>query len=205
MRSSIDPAESFVTGDAVAVRHEEARLRSALAVLERENERLRRTVQKLEREVERDDLTPLYNRRYFDVALVRHSALSRRHGISAAVVYIDVDNLKRINDAHGHAAGDAVLREIATRLLGAVRASDTCARIGGDEFALILDHTTEPAARLQIDRLIALLATGPMSFGAVELPLSASFGLAMLRADDDSATVLDAADRDMYRNKSASD
>lgn len=205
MRPTIDPVESFVTGEAVVVRRDEAQLRATIALLEQENAQLRRTVRELEQAVDRDALTALYNRRFFDQALIRACALARRHAVPAAVVYIDVDDLKRINDDHGHAAGDAVLREVAARLSATTRASDICARIGGDEFAMILNIATEEQARRQIDRLIAVLARQPVRHGATDIVLSASFGLAMLEPDQDCAAVLDEADRDMYRNKPAAD
>ena len=100
----------------------------------------------LEARVEIDPLTETLNRRGFERELKRSLAYVKRYGTRAALVYIDLDEFKPVNDRHGHAAGDAVLKAIAAALVGHVRASDVVARIGGDEFVALLWNVSGPAA-----------------------------------------------------------
>lgn len=169
--------------------------------LRRENRILKIAVAELERVAERDTLTPLFNRRYFLTAIHQRIARYERHAESAAVVFIDVNQLKSINDSLGHAAGDFALMEIANRLQASIRASDVAARIGGDEFGLILDQSSETGARSQVDRLCALLSDEPACYDGHSIRLSACFGIAMLESGITESEILAAADRDMYRCK----
>lgn len=172
-------------------------------VLRRENRVLKIAVAELERVSERDTLTPLYNRRYFLTAIHQRIAQFERTRKGAAIVYADVNQLKAINDNLGHAAGDFALMEIANRLAASIRATDVAARIGGDEFGLILDQSSEEGARAQIGRLGLILSSSPAQFGDQAIDLSACFGVAMLSADMTESDILAAADRDMYRAKLA--
>jgi diguanylate cyclase (GGDEF)-like protein len=169
--------------------------------LRRENRVLKIAVAELERVSERDTLTPLFNRRYFLTAIHHRMARFERHAERAAVVFIDVNQLKYINDSFGHAAGDFALMEIAKRLAGSIRATDVAARIGGDEFGLILDQSSEDGARAQVDRLCAVLTAAPAEYDGHEIALSACFGIAMLQTGMTESDILAAADRDMYRSK----
>ena len=178
-------------------------LRRELDALRRENRVLKISVAELERVSERDTLTPLYNRRYFITALHQRIARVARDNICATLVYVDVNQLKAINDQFGHAAGDFALIEIASRLSSAIRGSDIAARIGGDEFGLILDHMTADDARAQVARFSRLLGDVPIAFEGCIIPLSACFGIATLDGDMSETDVLAAADRDMYRAKAA--
>src|SRR3546814_12025440 len=90
-----------------------------------------------------DTRTPLFNRRYCLTAIHHRMARFERHAERAAAVFIDVNQLKYINDSFGHAAGDFALMEIAKLLAGSIRAPDRAARIGGDDFGMILDHSSE--------------------------------------------------------------
>lgn len=169
--------------------------------LRRENRVLKIAVAELERVSERDTLTPLFNRRYFLTAIHHRIARFERHAERAAVVFVDVNQLKFINDSFGHAAGDFALMEIAKRLAESIRATDVAARIGGDEFGLILDQSSEEGARVQTDRLGAVLAAAPALYDGHEIALSACFGIAMLQTGMTESDILAAADRAMYRNK----
>ena len=169
--------------------------------LRRENRVLKIAVAELERVSERDTLTPLFNRRYFLTAIHHRMARFERHAERAAVVFIDVNQLKYINDSFGHAAGDFALMEIAKRLAGSIRATDVAARIGGDEFGLILDQSSEDGARAQVTRLCDVLTAGPAHYDGHEIALSACFGVAMLQTGMNESDILAAADRDMYRSK----
>lgn len=170
-------------------------------MLRRENRVLKIAVAELERIAERDTLTPLYNRRYFLTAIHQRIARFERHAESAAIVFADVNQLKFINDSFGHAAGDFALVQVAERLFESIRATDVAARIGGDEFGLILDQSTEDGARAQIKRLCDVLTATPAIYDGQEIALSACFGVAMLQTGMNESDILAAADRDMYRCK----
>ena len=176
-------------------------LRRERDALRRENRILKIAVAELERVSERDTLTPLFNRRYFLTAIHQRLARFARDAQGAAVVFIDVNQLKQINDSYGHAAGDFALMEIAKRLADSIRATDVAARIGGDEFGLILDQSTEEGARVQINRLRHVLSALPAIYDGQDIALSACFGVAMLDAGATESEILAAADRDMYRSK----
>ena len=169
--------------------------------LRRENRVLKIAVAELERVSERDTLTPLFNRRYFLTAIHHRIARFERHAERAAVVFVDVNQLKLINDSFGHAAGDFALMEIAKRLAESIRATDVAARIGGDEFGLILDQSSEDGARAQINRLCDVLTAAPADYDGHQIALSACFGIAMLQTGMTESDILATADRDMYRNK----
>jgi diguanylate cyclase (GGDEF)-like protein len=178
-------------------------LRRELDALRRENRVLKIAVTELERVSERDTLTPLYNRRHFITALHQRIARVARDNLCATLVHIDVNQLKAINERHGHAAGEFVLIEIAQRLTGAIRAGDIAARIGGDEFGLILDHMTADDAKRQAARFSGLLSDVPVMFDDQPIAVSACFGIATLEGDMTESDVLAAADRDMLRAKAA--
>lgn len=181
-----------------------SQLRRERDALRRENRTLRHAIAELERVSERDTLTPLYNRRYFSGAIQQRIARMQRHPGSVAIVYADVNELKLINDRMGHAAGDFALVEIAMRMAQSIRATDVAARIGGDEFALLLDHADEAGARAQVRRLATILSDHPAMFGGEPVNLSVSFGVAMLRPGMSEADVMAAADADMYGRKAPS-
>ncbi|MFN3451023.1 MAG: GGDEF domain-containing protein, partial [Sphingorhabdus sp.] len=118
----------------------------ANSALERENRLLKARVAELERLVICDTLTPVSNRRHFMDELSRWCWRAHRYGGEYGLLFIDVDNLKSVNDKNGHQAGDIVLVAIAKALLASVRRSDLVARVGGDEFAILLDSI--PASEL---------------------------------------------------------
>ncbi len=148
-----------------------------------------------------DVLTGVRNRRGFARELERSLAYVKRYGVSAALVYVDLDRLKPVNDRYGHAAGDAVLRAVAEALMRFTRASDVIARLGGDEFAVLLWNVSEADAHAKAHRLEEAVADASVRFGADELAVGASAGVAMLGALDAAAFVIDAADKAMYARK----
>lgn len=161
---------------------------------------------RLERQLERlglhDPLTGLPNRRLLEDRLEHALAGADRSGCSLAVLFIDLDGFKLVNDRHGHAVGDQVLREAAARFGACVRGADTLARLGGDEFVVLmgsLDHARDAedmATRLRQ----ALLA--PFQVGGGQVVLSASVGIAVASGDD-RRDLLRAADSAMYEAKHA--
>lgn len=176
-------------------------LESRNAQLTRELRMLRIANSELERVAVRDALTPAYNRRYFIGAIHDRIARLRRHGTPSAVIFIDVDRMKALNDSFGHGAGDFALVHLSRILLEHVRVTDVLARIGGDEFALILDEIAEDEAKAKMMELARAVTDEPCMFGTDALPVGASFGLTMVRPDDSDEDVLSRADTDMYAMK----
>jgi diguanylate cyclase (GGDEF)-like protein len=178
-------------------------LRRDLDMARRENRVLKIAVAELERVAERDTLTPLYNRRFFITALHQRIARAADEGACATLVCVDINQLRAINERYGHGAGDFTLIEIARRLAGAIRGGDIAARIGGDEFGLILDHMAAEDAKGQADRFARLLSSEPIIFDGQLLSVSACFGIATLEGGMTEFDVLAAADRAMVLAKSA--
>ena len=178
--------------------------------LERENARLRAEVARLARrlsEVElladRDPMLPLLNRRAFVRELGRALAVSRRYGDEAALVYLDMDGLKRINDAHGHAAGDAALAAVAATLVESVRESDLVGRLGGDEFAVLLARAPLGEAHGKAQALVQAVSDAPLVFEGCAIPLSVSAGVRPLDPQATAAELLAQSDAAMYLAKGA--
>ncbi len=178
-----------------------ATLRRQLGVLTRENKILKIAVAEMERISERDTLTPLYNRRFFLSALHQRIARLERYKEPALVIYVDVDQLKVINDQFGHAAGDFALIEIARRLEKAVRTTDLAARIGGDEFGLIMDHIQHGHVDAKVRQLADQITRDPVVYDGRTISVSASLGAAMLEPGMTENDVLARADAAMYANK----
>jgi diguanylate cyclase (GGDEF)-like protein len=119
-----------------------------------------------------------------------------------AVVYLDLDGFKRINDTHGHDAGDKVLQHVSAHILESVRRTDVVARLGGDEFVIVLPGVGEHAEARRIADLVATAIARPLAYGGRELRIGASFGISVYPADGDNTdTLLKIADEDMYRAK----
>jgi len=149
-----------------------------------------------------DPLTGLVNRRRFEEELAARLAESQRYGTSGALLALDLDEFKPINDTHGHAAGDLVLRAVAEVLKTVTRATDLAARIGGDEFAVLLNHTNAAGAEACARKLVECICDHVTPYEGVELRVGASIGVAML--PDDGATLQQlfaAADRALYVSK----
>jgi diguanylate cyclase (GGDEF)-like protein len=171
------------------------------ADLRHQNALLNARVQVLEEEICRDTLTPLFNRRYFEQAVASSIAHCQRYDSRSAMLFVDVDDLKAINDGYGHAAGDEALRLVAQVLLDNVRSTDVVARIGGDEFALLLGTLSEMDVTQKIDQLTAGIAACRPAFSGRIGSLSATFGHAFIHPDDQADKVLARADSQMYRSK----
>ena len=173
--------------------------------LRRENRALVIALEEMERIAQRDVLTSLFNRRYFMTALQQRIARVQRYGEDVALIYVDVNGLKAINDRYGHHAGDRVLIEIGRRLLAAMRESDVVARIGGDEFALLIDHVDAAAAQTKITQLHRAISATTVQHRGEDIALSAAFGMSMIGPDHHADDLLTRADEDMYRAKRAAD
>jgi len=150
-----------------------------------------------------DELTGLYNRRYLFAHLDEMVERANGEGLGAAVLLFDIDHFKRVNDAHGHAAGDDVLREIATRSLKSVRAADLVARLGGEEFAVVMPETELPVAAAVAERLRAAIEERPfiVRATAASLRLTASIGVTVVAPGDERDRMLKRADDALYAAK----
>jgi diguanylate cyclase (GGDEF)-like protein len=149
-----------------------------------------------------DHLTGLFNRRYFMDRLSEEIDRTKRYGTPFAVAFIDVDNFKRINDEHGHLSGDEVLRQLTLNCARQVREVDTLARIGGEEFALLLPQTTEADAERLVERLRASVASTRAKVGESSLDITVSIGLASWSRDAlDVDGILRRADEALYTAK----
>jgi diguanylate cyclase (GGDEF)-like protein/PAS domain S-box-containing protein len=160
--------------------------------------------QQLRRRAELDALTGLPNRGLFNDRLERAIERARRSGKAMALLFLDIDHFKGVNDSRGHGAGDALLRIVAERLLATVRGVDTVARLAGDEFTVILEDLAEPAdAEIVAMKLVEALRP-PVRIGDELLTVSTSVGLAVLAdADVDAASLLARADEALYEAKRA--
>lgn len=152
----------------------------------------------------RDALTGLYNRREF-MRLAEHELKrAQRHGDFTSAIVLDLDHFKAINDLHGHPAGDKALAHVAQCLLGGVRGTDLLARIGGEEFIVLLPRTDIDAATGLASKLRLLLHQAPASINdALQIPITASFGVGCLPAGSDGtfAWLYAAADKALYDAK----
>jgi diguanylate cyclase (GGDEF)-like protein len=185
----------MAVGKDSALADENALLRASLS-------EMRERLDQLEQLADTDTLTPLPNRRRFLRELERTVAQANRHETPAAVLYIDIDSLKAVNDRYGHFAGDAALIHVAKLLAGLIRSTDIVARIGGDEFALILDHLDHGSAIDTAERIGRCIAANPLDVGGNIVRLEASIGTATIMRGDTVEDVMQRADRNMYLAKS---
>ncbi|WGS27080.1 GGDEF domain-containing protein [Bradyrhizobium sp. ISRA464] len=158
-------------------------------------------IAELQATAETDFLLDILNRRGFERELARAIAFIQRYHASGAVIVLDVDRLKPINDAFGHAAGDEVLKAIVAALSGVVRASDVIGRLGGDEFAILLWNLGETDARAKAAMLEDVIDRLTFVFRDSQVSAGASAGVAILGTHSDVERALDEADRAMYVRK----
>jgi diguanylate cyclase (GGDEF)-like protein len=185
---------------AAALLHERTAERDRAAQAE---QRLRDENRQLERRATHDGLTGLVNRAYFYTVMHAHIAECRRMSGRLTVLYIDIDGFKRVNDLHGHAVGDELLRLFAARLKTGLRTTEVVARLGGDEFAVLIDHASQDDVLATADALIDRLSR-PYRVGGIVIDVSASIGIAGCPTSGSSANaLLKAADEAMYRAKRA--
>lgn len=187
VRKPVDPVELV------------ARIRTALRLRALHDELARRNAE-LEQLARTDVLTGLANRRHADDVLRATIASSRRHNRAMSAVLVDIDRFKSVNDGHGHAAGDAVLREVAVRLTAGLREEDVAARWGGEEFLLLLPDS--PDATVVCERLRRSIAERPVNVhGLLELRVSASFGWAPWTGEETGEALVGRADVALYAAK----
>jgi diguanylate cyclase (GGDEF)-like protein/PAS domain S-box-containing protein len=164
---------------------------------------LQESRRELEAQARLDSLTGLANRREFDERLVHALGRSRRHGSAVALMYMDIDHFKQVNDRFGHAAGDEVLRAFGQRLSDCVRSGDLVARLGGDEFVVLIEDLSAPAAAEAIaTKLIAAMARG-IEVDDATLHVTTSIGIAYSANPAVASLLTGAADRALYQAKEA--
>ncbi|MEA2975275.1 MAG: hypothetical protein QOF19_795 [Alphaproteobacteria bacterium] len=185
----------------MAARSTAMRLAGEVERLQAELAAARAKVTQLQAEADVDPLLDMINRRGFERELRRSLAYVRRYGTMAALIYLDLDRFKPVNDRYGHAVGDAVLQAVAATLRRGVRTSDVVARLGGDEFAVLLWNVTEIQAAAKAAGLEAAIAETRVLAGGVPLSVGASAGITMLSPPDAPAEVIARADLAMYGRK----
>lgn len=160
--------------------------------------------ERLEFQALHDALTGLPNRTLFADRFDQAIAHARRNKTTTALAFVDLDGFKPVNDTHGHSVGDALLREVATRLVGCTRTTDTVARLGGDEFCVILTDLEDLSQAVPIVREIVRSLSASVRLGEREVTVSASVGVtAFSQHGEDAETLYRLADQAMYRAKSA--
>ncbi|HZP77471.1 MAG TPA: GGDEF domain-containing protein [Pseudolabrys sp.] len=170
------------------------RLRAELATA-------RARIVELEALADIDPLVDVLNRRGFERVLTRSLAFLKRYGSAAALIYLDLDGFKDVNDQNGHPAGDALLKAVAMTLSRQVRASDVVARLGGDEFAVLLWNVDAVHARNKAADLEAAVAAIIVEHGGISLSVGISAGFAMLTGAVTAAQAIEVADSAMYVRK----
>ncbi|HKI82429.1 MAG TPA: diguanylate cyclase [Pseudodesulfovibrio sp.] len=149
-----------------------------------------------------DSLTGIANRHRFFDRLEHALALAKRYGTKVAVLFVDLDEFKRVNDTHGHQTGDELLRQVAERLQQRTRESDTLARLGGDEFGILLPGITDQAGTLSFTRNLLEVVRQPYEVGGRELVIGATIGISFYPDDGkDTVTLISRADAAMYGAK----
>ena len=184
------------------------KLRQALLGLLGEVEELRRELGEararigyLERLADEDPLVPVANRRAFVRELTRMMSFAQRYGAVASVVYFDINDLKRINDQHSHAAGDAVLMRVTQILVENVRNTDVVGRLGGDELGVLLVQADAEIAEQKAAQLAEAVAAQPLVWQGHHIPLGVAYGVYSFNGGENAGEALDAADRAMYAHK----
>ncbi len=162
-----------------------------------------RMFERIQRQATTDGLTGLVNHRCFYEILEKEMWRCRRHGGTISLIMVDVDNLKSINDTHGHRAGDKVIREIAHLISQCIRQIDTAARYGGDEFAVILPSTSLSDATIVAERMVQMVARHPARWNHEGIPLSVSVGLCQCDANSSPEDITSRSDEALYTAKRA--
>ncbi|VAV88309.1 hypothetical protein MNBD_ALPHA06-449 [hydrothermal vent metagenome] len=185
------------------VRDAVMRLIGEVENLNSEASSLRNKIKDLESIADTDPLLPVYNRRAFTRELSRAMAFAQRHDLGGALVYVDLDGFKGVNDEYGHAAGDTVLAHVANVLNEHVRESDLVGRLGGDEFGVLLAAADDAGAAAKAAALVELIREQHIDIGAQEICIGASAGVQSFQSELSAEQLLDLADQAMYAHKQA--
>lgn len=178
-----------------------AELHASHAELEVKNAELQAALTRLNEMVTQDVLTRAFSRRYIFEQLDRQVSIRQRHGARVCLVMFDLDHFKSINDHYGHPVGDRALQTVAQTVASQLREGDMLARVGGEEFLVLLPMTDGAAAFLLADRLRSVLEKTTVTEGPVKIHLPASFGVAELEPDEDVTSWFKRVDAALYRAK----
>ena len=188
--------------DSVAPIHDRNAEIIGAVIVFRDVSKARANVRSLSHRAQHDVLTDLPNRMLLNDRLAQAIALARRRGTRVAVLFLDVDRFKDINDSLGHAIGDQLLQEVGRRLTAAVRRSDTVSRLGGDEFVVVLSEVEHPQNAAQQADKIRTALSAPHAIARQDLAISVSIGISIFPDDAlDAETLLSCADTAMYDAK----
>lgn len=184
------------------------KVRDAIMTLMKEVESLRQEIadtrtrlNDLDRLAHEDTLVPAANRRAFVRELSRMISFADRYGTNSSLMFLDLNDFKALNDAHGHAAGDAALIHVTNLLIENLRESDIVGRLGGDEFGAILVGTEEEVAVSKAHLLASLIQDTPFTWEEAEIPLSVAYGVYTFKRGVDALEALAQADKAMYEQK----
>ncbi len=151
----------------------------------------------------RDGLTKVFNKKYFTDYLEKEFAFAARHGGPLALIFLDIDHFKKINDTHGHPAGDFVLSELSQMMVDLLRTEDVLARFGGEEFTVLCRGSDGKGATIVAERLRTAVEQRKFTFGGQDIPVTISLGVASIPDSgvNDHAAFLAAADKALYEAK----
>jgi diguanylate cyclase len=180
-----------------------ARLNTRVHSMESEGEQLRQRLQEKHQQAVRDPLTGLHNRLAFDERVMQEFARWKRYDQPLVLMMIDIDHFKRVNDSYGHKAGDKALLLIADQLRNHLRESDFLARLGGEEFVVLMPETDLASAIVAADKLRSAVEQCQFHYQGAQVPITISGGLAQLQQDDSIERLFQRADDAMYRAKAA--
>ncbi|MEF3254801.1 MAG: GGDEF domain-containing protein [Deferribacterales bacterium] len=168
---------------------------------EKEIIKLKREVEKYKMESVMDPLTGLYNRRFFDRKITEEIERCKRYGATFSILFLDIDDFKKINDTYGHVVGDFVLKYLAEILRSELRKSDSAFRYGGEEMVILLTETSLESALKFANRLLEMVRNTVFKYKEEELKITISVGVAEYKAGDSLDSLTNRADAAMYRAK----
>lgn len=184
------------------------KVRGAIMTLMAEVENMRgeletahRRISELEKLADQDSLIEISNRRAFVREMTRMISYSDRYGINSSLIFLDMNDLKIINDTYGHKAGDRALLHIAKSMLSNLRDSDIIGRLGGDEFGIILPKASEENAHAKAKQIITKLEKDPLIIDGKEISLKVAYGIYPLHSGLSPDQALEHADKKMYSHK----
>lgn len=169
--------------------------------LRQELDRTNRRLREMEDVADTDALLPIPNRRAFVRELSRMISFAERYGTPSTLMFIDLNDMKMINDKFGHEAGDKALFHVARLLVDNVRTTDVIARLGGDEFGVILAQADETVGAEKSKSLADIITNNPLTLDGEQINMSLAFGTYTFRSGDKPDEAIDKADKAMYENK----